>query len=138
MFNLEQAISEWRRQMLSAGVRSPVPLQELESHLREEIERQAKLGVQIEQAFQNAMGKIGPATVLDREFKKSGANKKKRIIVMLAGVIGVAIGMALVMPAMALYLNQSSLSGWDVAFLIFGAALTLGGGKVAFSKWRAA
>jgi len=40
MFNLESAISEWRRQMLAAGIQSPVPLDELEAHLRDELEHQ--------------------------------------------------------------------------------------------------
>jgi hypothetical protein len=42
MFNLEQAIATWRRQMLAAGLKSPVPLEELESHLREEMEQVAR------------------------------------------------------------------------------------------------
>jgi len=37
MFNLEPSIAEWRRQMLAAGVKTPVPLEELESHLRDEL-----------------------------------------------------------------------------------------------------
>ena len=37
MFNLEQAIAEWRQQMLATGIQTPVPLEELEIHLREEI-----------------------------------------------------------------------------------------------------
>ncbi|MGO8763935.1 MAG: hypothetical protein ACLQSR_02225 [Limisphaerales bacterium] len=40
MFNIEEAIAEWRRQMLAAGIEAPVPLEELENHLREEIEQQ--------------------------------------------------------------------------------------------------
>jgi hypothetical protein len=39
MFNLEQAISEWRRQMIAVGIKTPVPLEELESHLREDVEQ---------------------------------------------------------------------------------------------------
>ena len=39
MFDLEQSITNWRKQMLAAGIKSPVPLEELEIHLREEIER---------------------------------------------------------------------------------------------------
>ncbi len=38
MFNLEQAIADWRRQMLAVGIKTPVPLEELEIHLRDEIE----------------------------------------------------------------------------------------------------
>jgi hypothetical protein len=40
MFNLEQSIAEWRQQMLAAGIKTPATLNELESHLREEFERQ--------------------------------------------------------------------------------------------------
>jgi hypothetical protein len=45
MFNLEQAIADWRKQMLAAGIKTPVPLEELESHLRDEIEWQMKSGI---------------------------------------------------------------------------------------------
>ncbi len=37
MFNLEQSIAEWRQQMLAAGPKNPTPLNELESHLREDM-----------------------------------------------------------------------------------------------------
>lgn len=37
MFNLEQSIADWRRQMLATGIKTPAPLDELESHLREDI-----------------------------------------------------------------------------------------------------
>jgi len=32
MFNLEQAIADWRQKMLAAGIETPVPLEELELH----------------------------------------------------------------------------------------------------------
>ena len=38
MFDLERAVSEWRKRMMAAGIESPAPLQELELHLRDEIE----------------------------------------------------------------------------------------------------
>jgi len=37
MFDLDQAISEWRRQMAAGGIKLPDALDELESHLREEV-----------------------------------------------------------------------------------------------------
>ena len=40
MFDLEKAIANWRKQMLAAGIKMPAPLEELEIHLREEIEQQ--------------------------------------------------------------------------------------------------
>ena len=53
MFSLEQSISEWRKQMLAAGIQTPVPLEELEVHLRDEIEQQIKSGSDEQQAFEN-------------------------------------------------------------------------------------
>ena len=36
--DLESLIANWRREMLAAGIKTPVPLEELESHLREDID----------------------------------------------------------------------------------------------------
>jgi hypothetical protein len=77
MFNLEQSIAEWRNQMLATGIKSPVPLEELESHLRDEIETQIKSGEHVKQAFEGAVWTIGNARVLKDEFKKSAAAKDK-------------------------------------------------------------
>jgi hypothetical protein len=78
MFNLEQAIVEWRRQMLAAGVKTPVPLEELESHLREEIERQTKSGSNEAEAFKSAVQKIGSAHTIQNEFEKVEATEEER------------------------------------------------------------
>jgi len=43
MFNLRQFIEQWRRQMLPAGS-TPIPLDELESHLREDVELRTQSG----------------------------------------------------------------------------------------------
>lgn len=72
MFNLEQSIADWRKQMLAAGIQAPTPLEELENHLREEIERQIHLGLNAQSAFDLATRKIGQAGLLKIEFKKVG------------------------------------------------------------------
>ena len=72
MFDLEQAIADWRRQMLAAGIKTPAPLEELEIHLREEIERQMKSGLNEQQVFNCATRQIGEAGVLKSEFIKAG------------------------------------------------------------------
>jgi hypothetical protein len=77
MFDLEKSIAEWRRQMLAAGIKTPVPLDELESHLREEIERQMKAGHSGEEAFTSAIQKIGPAHIVQKEFMKIGTFLKR-------------------------------------------------------------
>lgn len=72
MFNLDQAIAEWRRQMLAAGIKAPVPLDELESHLHEEMEQQMRSGLNAQQAFEVATQRIGRSDVLKTEFAKTG------------------------------------------------------------------
>src|SRR5271157_121500 len=72
MFNLEQAIAEWRRQMLSAGIKSPVPLEELEIHLREDVEQGMRSGLAAPAAFETAVQRMGQADRLKAEFKKAG------------------------------------------------------------------
>jgi hypothetical protein len=70
MFDLERAIAEWRQHMLAAGIKTPAPLEELESHLREEIEQRVKAGVGEQQAFKVAIQKIGKGEMLKNEFTK--------------------------------------------------------------------
>jgi hypothetical protein len=75
MFSLDQAIADWRRQMLAAGIKTPVPLEELESHLRDDIEQQIQSETNPQQAFENSVQRIGHANDLKGEFKKTGGTK---------------------------------------------------------------
>ena len=75
MFDLEQSIAAWRQQMLAAGIKTPVPLDELESHLRDDVEQQMQSGLNATQAFANSVRRLGHAGKLKSEFKKTcGAN----------------------------------------------------------------
>jgi hypothetical protein len=71
MSDLEKSITEWREQMLAAGIKTPVPLDELENHLREEIERQMKSGLNEQTALEIAIQTIGQANTLKLEFGKN-------------------------------------------------------------------
>jgi len=73
MFKLEESVAGWRQRMLAAGLRSPVPLDELESHPRDEIERQVKAGVEEPAAFELAVRELGQAAALKQEFRRAGA-----------------------------------------------------------------
>jgi len=77
MFDLENSIADWRRQMLAAGIKTPVPLEELEIHLREEIERQMESGLNGLEAFSCAVQKIGEAHLIQNEFKKAEETKEE-------------------------------------------------------------
>jgi hypothetical protein len=88
MFNLEQSIAEWRKQMSSAGIKAPVPLEELEIHLREDITRQTKTGSSEREAFKTAVQKIGQADALKTEFRKAGIPLEMRFV----RLVGIACG----------------------------------------------
>jgi len=91
MFNLEEAISDWRRQMLAAGIKSPTALDELENHVRDDIEQRVRSGLNSGHAFEAAVRQIGRAALLGSEFDKIGGMKAlqerlKKAVCTLAGI----------------------------------------------------
>ena len=136
MFSVEQAIADWRKQMLAAGLQTPVPLEELEIHLREEIERQMKLGLDEQKAFEVSAQQIGQPKILQNEFKKSERHSMKRIFIIGAGIIGVLVGTAFVMPAVAQSRHEGAMTLNEICLLLLGFGLALGGGSVAVFTFR--
>jgi hypothetical protein len=92
MFDLEQSISKWRRQMLAAGIGTPVPLEELENHLREEIEQRIKSGKTVPLAFETAVQEIGKANMLKAEFEKVDGTKVTRTLKQYRAVMITCLG----------------------------------------------
>jgi len=91
MFNLDESIAEWRRQMVVGGVKHAEVLDELESHLREDLEERVRAGLNTQQAFEKAVQAIGQAARLECEFGKVGGMKKtqrqvKQTLFALAGI----------------------------------------------------
>jgi hypothetical protein len=79
MFDLNKAIANWLRQLAAGGRMSPEVLDELESHLRDDIEQQVRCGAEPQKAFESAVRHLGPATALEKEFAKSpGARQLRR------------------------------------------------------------
>ena len=115
--------------MLAAGIKTPVPLEELEIHLREEIERQMKSGFDEQRAFEVSVQQIGQPKKLQSEFKKSERNNMKRILIISTGIVGILVGMAFVMPAVAQYRHEGVMTNEEVVLLLLGIVLTLGGGS---------
>ncbi|MEN9572687.1 MAG: hypothetical protein RL514_542 [Verrucomicrobiota bacterium] len=52
----------------------------------------------------------------------------KRNLQILGGVVAVLVGLGFIMPAVALWRTQGALPGVDVALLMLGVFLSLGGG----------
>jgi hypothetical protein len=93
MFDLEKTVSEWRRRMLAAGIRSPGPLEELEAHLREGFEHQMRSGLGEPQAFEAATRQIGQARALRAEFKKNDTSIGARFVELTGIAWGVIAGL---------------------------------------------
>ena len=112
MNDLESLVARWRRDMLAAGMKSPVPLEELESHLRDDIEAQMRAGVETAQAFNAAVQRLGTARGLMAEF---GGVRPMRSHSRIHAVLLVALGVQLAVTAgMFLWLSQISASAGPV------------------------
>jgi len=75
--------------MLAAGIKTPVPLEELESHLREDVEEQVRSGVTAQQAFETTVRQIGRGDALRTEFARAGETfyeQLKRSFCAFAGI----------------------------------------------------
>jgi hypothetical protein len=73
MFDLEKRIGEWRASMMTSLPSDSDALDELESHLREQLHRLALEGMNAEAAWQLALERLGPSRQLGAEFAKNAA-----------------------------------------------------------------
>lgn len=121
MFDLEQAIAEWRRKMTAAGIKTPTLLEELESHLRDEVDRRAQSGGDLNLAFCGAMEQLGQPRALKTEFAKLIATNDivariKDFFLTLAGIPNVSLATNMntsspntnIQPAWATYLKSGA------------------------------
>lgn len=123
MFELKLAITDWRQQMLAAGIKAPVPLEELEIHLCEEIERQMKSGLDEQKAFEITVQRIGRPTALSNEFRKSERTLMKRIAKIGTGVAGILVGLGLTIPGFVQLRDELVLANDKLGFWLLGGFL---------------
>lgn len=117
--------------MLVAGVKAPVPLDELESHLRDEIDRQTQAGIAPQQAFENAIQLLGPADALKVEFKKPRAPRTKRMLRM--GIIGLSgtvvlnfLGLQVFHRHSSIFFSEAWWSAWLPCYLLWTTFTVIG------------
>jgi hypothetical protein len=80
MFDLEIGIAQWRQRLQRAGIRSLATLDELESHLRDDLEAQIRSGTGAEEALELAAWRLGPAQDLRLQFQEAYANPEEKRI----------------------------------------------------------
>lgn len=88
MFTIEQAIENWRNELRQKQTVMESDIEELESHLRDEMERLTPLGLSEEEAFWVATRRIGDTAQITAEFAKvnTAVIWKNRFFWMIAGV----------------------------------------------------
>jgi hypothetical protein len=89
MFTVEQAVENWKNELRQKQTVMESDIEELESHLRDEMEQLAPLGLSEEEAFLIAVRRIGDTTQMASEFAKvnTAAIWKNRFFWMVAGVL---------------------------------------------------
>ena len=63
--------------MAAGGLKRPDVLNELESHLRDEVDEQMRSGMSVEQAFEAAVQQMGPVGIIKAEFAKVGGTHER-------------------------------------------------------------
>ena len=91
MRDLEERMASWRQEMIVGGVTAPEVLDELESHLRDDVEERMGRGATMEDALDLAVQRLGRAAVLENEFEKIGESRgaperAKQMFLTLAGI----------------------------------------------------
>jgi len=110
--------------MLAAGIKTPVPLEELEIHLREEIERQMKSGLNEQKAFEVSVQQIGQPKQIKSEFNKSERTFMKKTLIILLGIFAVLFGPAIFLPALAKH-NRGVSDSEVIVLMVAGVVITL-------------
>ncbi len=77
MFKLEEAIAEWRRRMADGGI-APTELDELESHLRDDLRERIRCGMDPYSAWRAATESLGEAASLKQEYELSRTSEDAR------------------------------------------------------------
>jgi hypothetical protein len=128
MFDLEQAIADWRNRMNAAGITASNDLDELESHLRETIALEMRLGADDRKALEVATQKIGAAEALKTEFMKSKRHTEwtsmKQNIFLAAAVCSTLLGIHAILPALGRHFQHLGAWTGDEIYA-FGLGCTL-------------
>ena len=117
MFELSEQIGDWRHQMQQNDTCRPSDIDELESHLRDEIEGLRSKGLSDEEAFWVAQHRLGNADNLQSEFGKVNQRLtwQRRLLWLIGGYLLVSV---------AFTLKDLAIAGLAIAGLLSGATDT--------------
>jgi len=112
--------------MLAAGIEYPVPLEEMELHLYEDIRQQVQSGRNEREAFEISVQNLGQPKQIKSEFAKTERLSMKTVKI-VSGIVGLLVGLAFVMPAVAQCQHEGAMNNQEVVLYTLGMALCAGG-----------
>ena len=130
MFDLNEQIARWRAGLSESEELSKPDIDELETHLREEMEHLTPAGLSQQEAFVVAKGRLGDTAGLESEFAKvnGGYIFRRRLFWMTAGILAYLLAMCLAGAsgnAGAFIGTQMGLGAYAAAVLGIAAGLLL-------------
>lgn len=137
MFDLNEQIAKWRSGLAESEKCSKADIDELESHLREEIDNLTPAGLSQQEAFVVAKGRLGDTASLENEFAKvnGGYMFRNRVFWMVAGAFAYLVAKfsaeasgyagALIGSLASLEPSTSAVIGLATGVLGFGVVLLL-------------
>ena len=89
MFGIEKSIADWKTQLTQRQTMTPSDVDEMEMHLRDEMDHLQKAGLTAEESFLVACRRIGDCDQVAGEFAKINGNVvwKNRFFWMIIGVL---------------------------------------------------
>lgn len=141
MPDLESQIARWRHDMRASGLKSSSTLDELEDHLRDDIERRMRLGAGAQRAFEMSTESIGKPRTLRSEFQKlklletmsPSTHRRLQHTLVIIAMIAVFLGILLpILHKLGMYppdhsTTHGTLGVGDVILLVVSAAICVGG-----------
>jgi hypothetical protein len=131
MFDLESQIRAWRADLAAAMGNAPEPLDELESHLRDDIDRRIRLGADAQSAFEAARAQLGEAGRLAQEFAKTGDRRWIPGWIAIGTVAAAVLLAAIWEAARASSGKVQPLMAWHVITVVGGYVAMLAVGMLA-------
>lgn len=140
MFDLDRAITEWRKQVADAGVKPGETLDELEGHLRDLIEHMVQNGWEDHDAFRRAVEQLGRSGDLAGEFEKIQLSSWMPTKVANAFIVIALTGMVVLVSAWVHSGRMELLLACHVFSITIGyfSALVIGGLGICYVCQRSA
>lgn len=133
MAEYEERIASWRHTLAQAGLSGEV-IEELETHLREELARLEQAGHGADEAFALAESRLGQPAALGAEFARAAPNRLFTWLpvgVARIGLLLLCVGLIVVLARLLVVGRMSPLLACHVAAVTVGYSATLVAGALA-------